>query len=266
MNSFSPAKNDVLSGRGGAVNAHSGNVQFREWVEERKHEYNTATSKTQKNRLIEQIVQLVQQQNGRFLQKVNQGEWEELSSTRVLAKVSQALREGAPQIKAAQNSRSKNKTIHRVMLPSKFKFAPNHQGKGKTSKKALEALARLKAKNKEEKERKRFEQEMAEKLKFDFDSELPLLENMEASFDSKAFFEEDGDESVDLLDMGVEFETFENEFGQFPDLGLSWKEEQEEDQWEPIDIYGQQTELEGDSESRAQNQRFQKNFISPVCV
>ena len=106
-----PHEHDVLSGRGGGINAHMGNVQFREWVRVRKNEYNLAPTKVEKSRVAQEVIDLVRNQKppGRFLQKdttggVTGGWWVEIDDERIMAKTSQALREGAPQIRAAHQT------------------------------------------------------------------------------------------------------------------------------------------------------------------
>ena len=101
-----PHPHDVLSGRGGGINAHPGNKVFREWVHLRKEDYNLAPNKKEKTRVAEEVMDQVRQQDppGRFLQKDNSMTsgptwWIEVSEERALAKTSQALREGAPQIR-----------------------------------------------------------------------------------------------------------------------------------------------------------------------
>lgn len=99
-----PHEHDVLSGRGGGINAHAGNVVFREWVRVRKNEYNLAPTKAEKTRVAQEVIDLVRGQDppGRFLQKdtayvgTGAGWWIEIDEERVMAKTSQALREGAP--------------------------------------------------------------------------------------------------------------------------------------------------------------------------
>jgi hypothetical protein len=114
-----PHPHDVLSGRGGGINGHVGNLQFREWVSLRKNDYNLAPSKVDKARVTQQVVAMVRSQDppGRFLQKdpsAGVGNWwVEVDEDRVIAKTSQALREGAPRIRAAhkeviQKSKSSN--------------------------------------------------------------------------------------------------------------------------------------------------------------
>jgi hypothetical protein len=114
MNRFhTPHPHDVLSGRGGAINSHEGNVQFRQWVQEQRTRYALAKSKQEKTLVAQLVIDIVraQQPPGRFLQKDHAsrlgsrsaGEewWVELDEDKVMAKTCQALREGATQIRAA---------------------------------------------------------------------------------------------------------------------------------------------------------------------
>jgi hypothetical protein len=86
------------------VNQHPGNVQFREWVNKRKYDYNTTNNPEQKALICRQVIAQVTQQDppGRFLAR--QGScswWVELDDARVMTKTGQALREGGPQIREA---------------------------------------------------------------------------------------------------------------------------------------------------------------------
>lgn len=112
-----PHPHDVLSGRGGGINSHIGNKNFREWVRERKESYNLAGSKAEKARVANKVIDLVRSQSppGRFLQRESGSVsgpswWVEVDEVRALAKTSQALREGAPQIRAAH----KDELVERV--------------------------------------------------------------------------------------------------------------------------------------------------------
>ena len=106
-----PNPQDVLSGRGGGINSHKGNKVFRQWVSQRKEEYNLAQNKKEKIAVAMQVVRQVQQQvpvPGRFLQRDptviggNGGQWwVEIDEAKALAKTTQALREGAPKIRQA---------------------------------------------------------------------------------------------------------------------------------------------------------------------
>jgi hypothetical protein len=106
-----PHPHDVLCGRGGGINSHPGNKTFREWVRQRKNLYNLATSKQEKARVSKEIVQMVRALSppGKFLQReagtthsssTLSGMWAEIDEAKALAKTSQALREGAPNIRA----------------------------------------------------------------------------------------------------------------------------------------------------------------------
>ena len=98
-----PAPHDVLSGRGGSVNAHPGNCQFRDWVQVRKEEYNLARSKQAKADICRDIISKVTALGGRFLTKESSTSqwWVEQDDERMMSKTSQALREGAPKIREA---------------------------------------------------------------------------------------------------------------------------------------------------------------------
>jgi hypothetical protein len=98
-----PAPHDVLSGRGGSVNAHPGNCQFRDWVSVRKEDYNLARTKQAKADICRQVIAKVEALGGRFLTKEtpNSPWWIEQDDERIMAKTSQALREGAPKIREA---------------------------------------------------------------------------------------------------------------------------------------------------------------------
>ena len=116
----SPRQHDVLCGRGGGINSHEGNRIFRDWVAERRTEYNLATSKLEKVRIAKEVMDMVknQQPPGRFLARdhsegigswwlaIGGSWWVEISDAKAMAKTSQALREGAPSIRAERKQRS----------------------------------------------------------------------------------------------------------------------------------------------------------------
>jgi hypothetical protein len=118
-----PHPHDVLSGRGGGINSHVGNIQFRAWVADRKNDYNLATSKAEKTQVAQTVIDLVEAQDppGRFLQRDPTGSgsgmngfWLELDEDRRMAKTAQALREGAPQIRAQHKDEiEKKKSLHK---------------------------------------------------------------------------------------------------------------------------------------------------------
>lgn len=93
---FEPSINDVLSGRGGRINAHSGNVQFREIVAQRKTDYLAKdTKKLQKAHIAAEIVDNIRnmEPSGRFLKEDPDGSWWDIGDAKAIKKVGQALRE-----------------------------------------------------------------------------------------------------------------------------------------------------------------------------
>ena len=93
--------NDVLCGRGGGTNNHAGNEKFRDLVNQQKVAY-LHSSKRDKPYVSRGIVRAVRAQNppGRFLQKNEKtGFWYDIGDQKAREKTSQALREGAPEIR-----------------------------------------------------------------------------------------------------------------------------------------------------------------------
>mmetsp|Transcript_9368 Transcript_9368/g.10384 ORF Transcript_9368/g.10384 Transcript_9368/m.10384 type:complete len:427 (+) Transcript_9368:46-1326(+) len=127
----SPHPHDVLCGRGGGTNNHVGNSHWRMLVAANKQLYVTLP-KRQKMLLSRSIVNAVRSQNppGRFLQKDAKSElWYDVGDQRAQEKTSQALREGAPDIrsklqkgdsKLAEDSTSSTKTITKKILNTKM--------------------------------------------------------------------------------------------------------------------------------------------------
>lgn len=118
-----PGPHDVLCGRGGGINAHIGNVAFRELVKRDKERYNLESNKVKKAQISQDIVDRVKAEGGRFLRRDEDGGyygqqswWVEIDDLKALAKTSQALREGAPSIRATAKS---------------TKVRPSASGKGK---------------------------------------------------------------------------------------------------------------------------------------
>lgn len=97
-----PHPHDVLCGRGGGTNNHVGNSHWRMLVAANKQLYVTLP-KRQKMLLSRSIVNAVRSQNppGRFLQKEAKSDlWYDVGDQRAQEKTSQALREGAPDIRS----------------------------------------------------------------------------------------------------------------------------------------------------------------------
>lgn len=84
---------DVLCGRGGKSNHHSGNKRYRQVVSEMKNKYRGTSAKTDKTALSRAIVDYVNGYGGRFLKKSKGGKWILLTKAEARKKTSQALRE-----------------------------------------------------------------------------------------------------------------------------------------------------------------------------
>ncbi|KAG7356882.1 hypothetical protein IV203_001569 [Nitzschia inconspicua] len=109
--------NDVLCGRGGETNHHTGNIQYRKLVKAYRALYVKSTRRI-KPKIAQCIVFAVRQVGGRFLKR-NEGEnfgdkdsddgnssannatWTDVGNVKAREKTSQALREGAPDLRTA---------------------------------------------------------------------------------------------------------------------------------------------------------------------
>lgn len=92
---------DVLCGRGGATNSHSGNRAFRLLVKQFQEQYLRA-KKAEKPSVADKVVALVRERGGRFLRRWDTSEkgnilWVDIGDDRAREKTCQALREGAPE-------------------------------------------------------------------------------------------------------------------------------------------------------------------------
>jgi hypothetical protein len=94
-----PNVNDVLSGRGGRINSHPGNVQFRTLVHQYKHTYlSKVTKKLDKVKIASQIVSTIRSMDpsGRFLKEdAKTHAWIEIGDEKARKKAGQAMREKA---------------------------------------------------------------------------------------------------------------------------------------------------------------------------
>jgi hypothetical protein len=84
---------DVLSGRGGKANHHTGNKRYRKVVSEMKAMYRATAAKTAKTELSKYVVQYVGEYGGRFLNKDEEGRYFVMTKAEARKKTSQALRE-----------------------------------------------------------------------------------------------------------------------------------------------------------------------------
>ena len=98
-----PNVNDVLCGRGGRINAHEGNVQFRDLVNANKKNYLAKTTKKlEKAHIAAGLVEHTRSMNppGRFLKEDSDtGLWYDIGDAKAIKKAGQALREDAPDIR-----------------------------------------------------------------------------------------------------------------------------------------------------------------------
>ncbi|KAL3918256.1 MAG: hypothetical protein SGARI_007514, partial [Bacillariaceae sp.] len=98
-----PNDNDVLCGRGGRINSHAGNVQFRDIIHSRKKEYLAPTTKKlEKAHIAAAVVNDIRGMDppGRFLKEDRDtGLWFDIGDAKAIKKTGQALREDAPDIR-----------------------------------------------------------------------------------------------------------------------------------------------------------------------
>lgn len=106
VSSVTPGNTDVLCGRGGASNRHPGNQLYRRLIKNKRVKYALAEDLIEKKAIIHSVVLNVANQHppGRFLIRSSSGHngmpvWVEASELKIHDKVSQALREGAPEIR-----------------------------------------------------------------------------------------------------------------------------------------------------------------------
>lgn len=88
---------DVLFGRGGVTNSHSGNQHYRSLVRSRQKEYLEA-AKLKKAGVAMKIVEEILAIGGRFMVE-RHGQWIPVSKEKAREKTSQALREKAPELR-----------------------------------------------------------------------------------------------------------------------------------------------------------------------
>jgi len=109
ITSFS--EHDVLSGRGGATNVHSGNRYFRSLVNAHRDKY-LRSKKNDKPSISRSIVNMVRRKNGRFLKKDDKsGLWFEIGDDLAREKTSQALRQRAPDFRRQMLEEDQNRML-----------------------------------------------------------------------------------------------------------------------------------------------------------
>lgn len=87
-----PTEKDVMMGRGGKSNHHSGNMQYRAEIDRLQEGYKKTDDKDEKTNISETLVLYIQSYGGNFLEKDDDG-WYVIDDMVARRKVSQALRE-----------------------------------------------------------------------------------------------------------------------------------------------------------------------------
>ncbi|GKY90364.1 hypothetical protein MPSEU_000010400 [Mayamaea pseudoterrestris] len=126
-----PHENDVLSGRGGKINAWKGNLMFRTLVDQRKQEYqHVDCSREDKVLIATQVIEAIvsQEPSGRFLIHLENPNkvWYEMNEKAVFAKVTQALRERkvCNILEEVGNSSTSASTVHLVAVKTRAPTPP----------------------------------------------------------------------------------------------------------------------------------------------
>jgi hypothetical protein len=120
-------ENDVLAGRGGRINAHIGNVQFRDMVAARKKEYLAkSTKKLEKAHIAAEVVRIIRNMtpSGRFLKADPDGLWYDIGDQKAIKKVGQALREDAPDVRDSDDEDDNNSNNYEPFVQSSNTITP----------------------------------------------------------------------------------------------------------------------------------------------
>jgi hypothetical protein len=128
-----PNENDVLCGRGGRINSHAGNVQFRDTIHSRKKEYLApSTKKLEKAHIAAGIVNDIRTMDppGRFLKEdKGTGLWFDIGDAKAIKKTGQALREDAPDIRPEIGGTGDCDSLDDSMMPMDKKKAESTKSK-----------------------------------------------------------------------------------------------------------------------------------------
>eukprot|EP00934_Nitzschia_sp_Nitz4_P000789 Nitzschia sp. Nitz4//scaffold267_size26297//10630//11985//NITZ4_008267-RA/size26297-processed-gene-0.5-mRNA-1//-1//CDS//3329544899//789//frame0 len=100
-------RHDVLCGRGGESNHHPGNQQYRRLVKAFQPLY-IASKRRDKPLIAQCIVYTIRSYGGRFLKRLDprSNDFEDVGNTKAREKTSQALREGAPELRGNKDAPS----------------------------------------------------------------------------------------------------------------------------------------------------------------
>lgn len=83
---------DILCGKDKTFNLHKGNIRYRELIEAHGTVYAIATSKQAKTKITRAVLQILEQENARFLQPEENGGWSIVPRQKARDKTSHALR------------------------------------------------------------------------------------------------------------------------------------------------------------------------------
>mmetsp|Transcript_5708 Transcript_5708/g.16904 ORF Transcript_5708/g.16904 Transcript_5708/m.16904 type:complete len:636 (-) Transcript_5708:511-2418(-) len=110
---------DVLCGRGGTTNHHPGNIKYRCLVNNYQRLY-ISCQRREKPNIAKLIVLTTRKNGGRFLRRNKAGSWNDVGNIKAREKTSQALREGAPELRG--NGGGKDDA---AAMPKSFTVAPS---------------------------------------------------------------------------------------------------------------------------------------------
>jgi hypothetical protein len=88
---YDPLPNDVLLGRGKAIQQRPGNIRYREMVEKQMDRYDEG-DRGAKYTVTASIVYLLKEEGGRFLKELEDGSWAEVDEATALLKTSHTFR------------------------------------------------------------------------------------------------------------------------------------------------------------------------------
>jgi hypothetical protein len=84
---------DVIMGRGGHTRYHAGNQRFMSAKKAMQKEYFAASTREEKTKISQQLVDQVKEWGGRFLEHMADGTYSVVQDRKARLKASQALRE-----------------------------------------------------------------------------------------------------------------------------------------------------------------------------
>ena len=111
LDGFAPGKYDVLCNRSRRAFQHVGNRRFRIIVENHAAAFANLRMKAERSLMIQSILRIIENANGKFVEKNEEGKWGEVGLTKRKEKIGHALRAAVAAMKAG----SKPRTIYDVL-------------------------------------------------------------------------------------------------------------------------------------------------------